>query len=218
MKAGLLRSDWFAGLLISILIIFMGNWLGAFDNLERSAYDIGVRSTTKAPSKKIAVISIDDVSIANIGRWPWPRDIHAEMHHILKKGGAKVIGQTTFFIDPQLDPGLKHIHDMIEFYGRSSLADLSNLPPLSKEYKNLPTDIEKLAEKLVSAEQKLNTDNILAQSLEETENVILAMHFAIGEPQGKPDFTLPKYIQRNALTNIKDNPITNPFGYKPCLL
>ncbi len=215
MKTGILRSDWFAGLIISVLIIIMGNWWGAFDNLERSAYDFGVRSSIKAPSKKVAVIAIDDASIANIGRWPWSRDIHAEMHRILKKGGAKVVGQTTFFIDPQLDPGLRFIHDMIQFYGESSLVDLSNLPPLPEEYKNLPTEITTLADKLVLAEQQLNTDNILAQSLEDTKNVILAMHFAIGEPLGKPDFTLPQYVQRNALKNIKDSPVTNPFGYQP---
>jgi eukaryotic-like serine/threonine-protein kinase len=215
MKTGLLRSDWFAGLMISILIIIMGNWWGAFDNLERSAYDFGVRSSSKAPSKKVAVIAIDDVSIANIGRWPWSRDIHAQMHHILKKGGAKVIGQTTFFIDPQLDPGLKHIHDMIEFYGQSSLSDLSGLNTLPTGYETLPTDAATLGEKLVLAEQELNTDNILARSLEDAKNVVLAMHFAIGEPLGKPDFTLPKYVQRHALTNINNNPVTNPFGYEP---
>jgi len=215
MKTGLLRSDWFAGLIISILIIIMGNWWGAFDNLERSAYDFGVRSSIKTPNSKVAVIAIDDISIANIGRWPWSRDIHAQMHRILKKGGAKVIGQTTFFIDPQLDPGLRFIHDMIEFYGKSSLADLSNLPPLAEEYENLPADITTLADKLVLAEQQLNTDNILAQSLEDTKNVILAMHFAIGEPLGKPDYTLPQYVQRNALKNIKNSPVTNPLGYEP---
>jgi len=214
MKKGFLRSDWLAGLAISALIIVMGNG-GAFDNLERSAYDFGVRSSNKSPSQKIAVIAIDDISIANIGRWPWSRDIHADMHRILKQGGAKVIGQTTFFIEPQLDPGLKHIHDMIEFYGRSSLADLSTLPPLRGANSNLTTDISTLAEKLILAEQELNTDNILAQSLDDTQNVVLAMHFAIGEPLGKPDFTLPQYVQRNALTNIKNNPRTNPFGYSP---
>ena len=214
MKQGFLRSDWFAGLAISILIIIIGNW-GGFDNLERGAYDFGVRSSTKDPSKKIAVIAIDDVSIANIGRWPWPRNIHADMYDILRKGGAKIIGQTTFFIEPQLDPGLKHIHDMIDFYGRSSLADLSDLPPLTDEYANLSADISALAAKLIQSEQQLNTDNIMAQSMEDSRNVVLAMHFAIGEPLGKPDFSLPSYVQRNELKNINNNPVINPFNYTP---
>ena len=139
MERGLLRSDWLAGLIVSALIIAMGNW-GVFDNLERSAYDYGVRASSEAPSKKIAIIAIDDDSIANIGRWPWPRNLHADMHQILKQGGAKVIGQTTFFIEPQLDPGLKHINDMIDFYSHSSLADLSTLSRLSGKRANISSE------------------------------------------------------------------------------
>jgi serine/threonine-protein kinase len=214
MKQGFLRSDWFAGVAICILIISMGNW-GAFDTLERNAYDFGVRSSSKAPSNKIAVIAIDDVSIANIGRWPWPRNIHADMHYILQEGGAKIIGQTTFFIDPQLDPGLKHIHEMIGFYRKSSLADLSSLPPLTGKYTDLPADIAFLTEKLIQTEQALNTDNILAQSLQDTKNVVLSMHFSIGEPLGKADFALPQYVQRNTLTNISSRAENNAQTYAP---
>ena len=87
MKKGIWGSDWFAGLTISLLIIFLGN-LGYFDGIERSAYDFGVKASVKNPSDRIAVIAIDDMSIANIGRWPWPRDIQAEMHRILRKSGA----------------------------------------------------------------------------------------------------------------------------------
>jgi len=125
MKQGLFRSDWFAGLAICLIIIVLGNW-GTFDNIERSAYDLGVRYSSKTPTDKVAVVAIDNESIANIGRWPWPRDIHAKMHEILAEGGAKIIGQTTFFIEPQIDPGLKRIQDMMNFYANSSLSAWSD--------------------------------------------------------------------------------------------
>ena len=108
MKQGLLTRDWFVGLLVATTVLILG-YAGVFSGIERSAYDVGVRASSNTPSDKIAVIAIDDVSIANIGRWPWSRDNHAKMHVLLKEGGAKVIGQTTFFVEPQLDPGLKHI-------------------------------------------------------------------------------------------------------------
>ena len=69
--------------------------------LERTFYDWGVRSTDRNPSDKIAVIAIDDESIANFESWPWPRDLHAVLIDRLKQGGAKVIGQTVLFVDPQ---------------------------------------------------------------------------------------------------------------------
>ena len=78
MKSRFWSSDWFAGLLITIaVVIFSGS--ASFQSLERSAYDWGVRSTDRTPSDKVTIIAIDDESIANIGRWPWPRDLHAEL-------------------------------------------------------------------------------------------------------------------------------------------
>jgi serine/threonine-protein kinase len=216
MKQGFLRSDWLAGLAISLAIIVSGNW-GFFDNIERSAYDLGVRYSAKSPSDKVAVVAIDDVSIANIGRWPWPRDLHAKMHDILTQGGAKVIGQTTFFIEPQIDPGLRYIQELMQFYGSSSLsADLSSVRgQLPGRARKLPQDLGRLGEKLLRAELDLNTDRILAESLEKTLNVVLAMHFAIGNPVGKPDTELPDYVQANVLKNVSNNPLANPDGIFP---
>ncbi len=209
MKQAFWKKDWFAGLAICILIISFGK-MGLFDSLERDAYDFGVRSSERTPSSKVAVIAIDDISIANIGRWPWSRDIHAEMHRILKRGGAKVIGQTTFFIEPQIDPGMRYIQDLLVFYSNSSLLQLE-----SANNPSLNADIEKFGEKLLAAEIDLNTDQKLADSLTEANNVVLAMHMGIGPSRGKPDSKMPDYITRNALSKIKNNPVSNPQNEYP---
>ncbi len=209
MKQAFWKKDWFAGLAICILIISIGK-MGLFDSLERSAYDFGVRSSERIPSDKIAVIAIDDTSIANIGRWPWSRDIHAEMHRILKRGGAKIIGQTTFFLEPQIDPGMRHIQELMKFYSNSKLLQLD-----SEASPQLDREVQLLGEKLMAAEIDLNTDQKLADSLTESNNVILAMHMGIGPVRGRPDEELPFYVTRNQLTNIKNNPITNPDNNFP---
>ena len=77
---------------------------------------MGVQATSRTPSDKIAVIAIDDQSIANIGRWPWPRDVHARMTDILAEAKAKVIGNSAFFFEPQIDPGLTYINKLLELY------------------------------------------------------------------------------------------------------
>ena len=121
MKNGVLKSDWFTGLvIILIFLIFAGSDFIA--SIERSAYDFGVRSSSRIPSDKIAIIAIDDQSIDNIGRWPWPRDIHAAMHDILTEGGAKAVGQTVFFSEPQLDPGLQFIRELKQAFEESSIS------------------------------------------------------------------------------------------------
>lgn len=223
MKTRFWSSDWFAGFIITILVVlFSGS--STFQGLERSAYDWGVRSTQKTPSDKIAIIAIDDESIANIGRWPWPRDLHAELIQKLSVGGTKVIGHTVFFLEPQLDPGSLFIRDLIDFVSNASFsdvpADIDTLAGLLEQqadrtevsdfylgssiHSRLSQDIETLKSRLFDAEQSLNTDAKLATSVEEAKNVVLAMVFNLGETYGKPDEELPGYILNNSLTQIRD--------------
>jgi len=52
-------------------------WLGGF---EARGYDLAMRlrSSPEAPPQ-VAVIQIGDESISLLGRWPWPRSIHAKL-------------------------------------------------------------------------------------------------------------------------------------------
>ncbi len=237
MKSRFWSSDWFAGLLISIaVVVFSGST--PFQGLERSFYDWGVRSTDRLPSDKVAIIAIDDESINNIGRWPWPRDLHAELISRLGKSGAKVIGQTVFFLEPQEDPGSLYIRELIEFFSNASFndvpADIDALRAMleiegndravaeilefyrqSSVNTRLSQDIETLKSSLFEAEQALNTDSKLAQSLAEAKNVVLAMVFYLGTPRGKPDSELPDYILRNSLNQIRDRISAQANGLFP---
>ena len=90
------KSDWFLGTVVT-LVLLVASGGDLIQSLERKAYDLGVKSASRTPSDRIAVIAIDDQSIANIGRWPWPRDVHAKMTDILSTAKAKTIGYTAFF-------------------------------------------------------------------------------------------------------------------------
>ena len=105
------KADWLVGFLVVLLFLFSAN-SDLMQSLERKAYDLGVRATSKTPSDKIAVIAIDDQSIANMGRWPWPRAIQAKMLDILSAGQAKVVGNTVLFFEPQVDAGLAYINQI----------------------------------------------------------------------------------------------------------
>lgn len=51
----------------------------------------------RSPDPSITVIAIDDASINQIGRWPWPRKVHADLIQRLSDAGAKVIGYDVNF-------------------------------------------------------------------------------------------------------------------------
>jgi len=163
MKNGVFKSDWFTGLIITfIFLIFAGSDFIA--SIERSAYDFGVRSSTRTPSDKIAIIAIDNESIDNIGRWPWSRDIHAQMLDILTKGGAKAIGQTVFFSEPQIDPGLQFIRELKQTFETSSIAAV---PMFVEELASTIKDSRKLVKSKRDAHGKTAVKKI-AHALEQS--------------------------------------------------
>ncbi len=47
--------------------------------------------------RRIVIVSIDDASLGQIGRWPWPRAIHAELIRKLTEAGAVAIGYDVNF-------------------------------------------------------------------------------------------------------------------------
>ena len=189
------QKDWFVGLLLA-LVFFLGAQSDLMQSLERKDYDLGVLASTRTPSDKIAVIAIDEQSIANLGRWPWPRAIHAQMLDVLAAGHAKVIGYTAFFFEPQVDAGLDYIYKVAELLGNSKLKDTTD--PVHQ------AELAQLSALLQEAAQNLDNDQKLSASIAKANNVLLAMFFELGEPQGKPDQELPDYVLRNNLTNVKD--------------
>jgi eukaryotic-like serine/threonine-protein kinase len=108
------KRDWFLALILSVLFLVFSQ-SSLLQSVERFAYDWGLRASSGQPSDRVAVIAIDDESINNIGRWPWSREIHAQMIDLLAEADAKVIGHTSFFFEPQRDPGLE-IVEGIGFY------------------------------------------------------------------------------------------------------
>ena len=194
MKQSFWKTDWFAGLVISIAFLFALNstWI---QSLERVAYDFGVRASSRDPGNKIAIVDIDDASIGSLGRWPWSRAIIARMINKLANAKAKVIGYTVFLSEPQVDPGLKQIRELSTFVARSLPA--RDAPPTVK-----PAIVE-LSSRLQEAEQNLDTDRQLAASFEKAGNVVLAMQFNPGEIVGNPSGKLPDYVLRDTLA-VKD--------------
>jgi adenylate cyclase len=53
---------------------------------------------------KLAIVAIDQLSLDDVGRWPWPRRLHARLIRRLKQAGASVIVFDVNFSDKQ-SPG-----------------------------------------------------------------------------------------------------------------
>ncbi len=200
-KAGAFwRADWFAGALILLLTVMLHLSTDFIGTLERRYYDFASTSTTRQPSDRIAVIAIDDQSIANIGRWPWPRDVHAKLIDLLSAARAKTVVHTAFFFEPQVDPGLVFIRKMKSALGSTTDAGAAN---------------EQIGTLIAEAESALDTDAVLEASLQKAGNVLLPSVFTLGEQQGKPDNPLPAYALKSALDDLNGFSVSATRGQQP---
>jgi len=114
-KQNFLKKDWFLGLVIVVSFIGLHLSTGITQGIERWAYDLGLNATSATPNQQITVLAIDEKSLETVGRWPWSRHVHAQAIAKLSAAGAKVIGHTAFFFEPQEDPGLAIIKNLDEY-------------------------------------------------------------------------------------------------------
>lgn len=197
---GFWRTDWFVGLLVVVATLMLHKTTDFVGTLERRYYDFASTSTSHQPSDRIAVIAIDDQSIANLGRWPWQRDVHAQLIDLLAAAKAKVIVHTVFFFEPQIDPGLGFIRKMKTVLDANPEATAGR---------------EQLTQLVAEAETSLDNDSKLAASMQRAGNVLLPSVYVLGEPQGKPDQPLPPYASASALDETQGFSMPASHGQHP---
>jgi CHASE2 domain-containing sensor protein/signal transduction histidine kinase len=72
-------------------------------NFDRLVYDRLVTLDSKPLSDDIAIVSIDDDSIFEQGRWPWPRSLQARLIDAVARAGAAAIVYDVLLTEPGLD-------------------------------------------------------------------------------------------------------------------
>jgi len=86
-------------LLFAALVTVLGsfNGLGRIDALMADRL-LGLGG--RAAPRDVVVVGIDDASLAALGRWPWPRALHARMLDMLTAAGPRAVGLDLMFSEP----------------------------------------------------------------------------------------------------------------------
>ena len=197
-------TDVALGVVVS-LVVLLTFWMGWADTLEYKFYDMRakVRARAKA-ADNVVLIGIDDRSIREIGRWPWPRSYMAEMVDQLSEAKAKVIGLDVFFSDAELNPGLQQIRAM-----QQTFSDKLNQAKTANPKLQNPLADEFVAT-LDSSAKQLDNDAHLDDSIALAQNVVLPMYFTEGAPLGKVDKQIPAYVDKNFVANVKSDGLVTP--------
>jgi adenylate cyclase len=104
-KIGLLLT------LLSLVIYSLG--LPFLNMMELKAYDFHFRTRGPiAPGNEVAIVAIDEKSLDQLGRWPWPRARIAELIDKLGAYKAKVVAFDIVFSEPDYSSGASLFKDL----------------------------------------------------------------------------------------------------------
>ena len=215
-------TDVALGAVVSILVLLVF-WMQWAEGLEGKLFDMRAKLRARPKTaENVVLVGIDDDSIRQIGRWPWPRSYMAEMVDQLAEAQAKVIGLDIFFSDAELNPGLQEVRKIKEEYaakvggagaggGKAVKAGAEiTAADLAREAARATASAKSGAAKefveiLDSADKRLDNDAHLEDSLALAQNAVLPMYFALGTPMGKVDKPIPEEIAKNFVANVKSD-------------
>lgn len=150
---------------ITIFVVLIALALFLFDFqflqlVELKTLDLRIASRGELkPGTETVIAVIDEKSLSELGRWPWPRTTIARLVTQLKKGGAKAVGFDIVFSEQDINTNLKTIDALSAEMKKSGVSDADVI--------NL------LRRKRAGAD----TDAILSAAIKKAENVTLGYFF-----------------------------------------
>ena len=179
-------SDFILGIVLMLLALFafLLSW-GPLETLENGLYDLRANLRITSSKAPVAVIAIDEQSIANLGRWPWPRAHIASMVDLLQSYQVKVIGLDIIYSEKDINQGLIEVRNLI--------TSIETDPAYAK-------GSDAVLAALKESEKKLDNDTILANAIAAGKNVVLPLFFVPGSPTGRTAADLPDYLRANSLS------------------
>lgn len=99
------RPPWFVAAAAVGAVAAAAQAAGLFEPLELALFDlrVGVRFRLGPPSRvaeRVVVVAVDETSLARIGRWPWPRSVHARLLEALADAGPLAVGFDLVLTEP----------------------------------------------------------------------------------------------------------------------
>jgi len=78
MDAGQWRKQGLGALLLAFAMAALYFTTDIVQGLEWRLYDAGASGASRQPLAEVVIVAIDEPSLAALGPWPWPRDVHAQ--------------------------------------------------------------------------------------------------------------------------------------------
>jgi len=126
----------------------------------------------RAPNPQVAIVTIDEPSLAAVGHWPWSRRVLARLVQRLDEGGAAAIAFDVLLNEPERSPEREIIERLRQRLGA----------------RGLDAGVRAELEKLLA---EADPDSALAAAIRDSGRVVLASNFFFGDstPADVPERT-----------------------------
>ncbi|HEY5810130.1 MAG TPA: serine/threonine-protein kinase [Povalibacter sp.] len=117
------RFSWLPGGLAAAVVIAIGRLIApsSFASLEFAGYDRAERAADPVNTDNIVLIDVDQHSLSELGPWPWPRSLHADLIARLQASQARVVAFTTPLGAPQNARESERLHAALALLEASDL-------------------------------------------------------------------------------------------------
>jgi CHASE2 domain-containing sensor protein/signal transduction histidine kinase len=120
--------EWWAVLAIATLAIIGISLVSPPVRADNLVYDLILRLNPPPASQRVLIVAIDNRSQAEIGRWPWNREVPARLIDQLGDAGAEAIGYDVLFPEPSTPSGDAALADALARNGKVVLASYIEVP------------------------------------------------------------------------------------------
>ncbi|WKJ92328.1 CHASE2 domain-containing protein [Methylomonas montana] len=83
--------------LLLVLLAIVLSYTDALWRFDRWIYDVQLKLLATPASQEIVIVEVDQKSLQQFGRWPWPRDIHARLLETLQPANPRAIALDFIF-------------------------------------------------------------------------------------------------------------------------
>ena len=159
--------------------------------LDNTALDFQFRLRgERSPGQEVVLVLVDEKSLKEIGRWPWPRNKQTFLVDQIHAGEPTVLGLDIIYAEPEESDAVRDI--------KTWLAAARQKEPLPN----------KVLGQLEARLHALDTDQQFAQSLARVGEVVLAMPFFVPESQTADSLSdtthaVPEYLRRSEFMLVK---------------
>jgi serine/threonine-protein kinase len=205
-KTPLKKTDLLAGAFLAFLYILLSfQSFSVFESLGRVIYSVQMRLDARGNpgANVVAIVNIDDKSIKQLGPWPWPRQLIAEMIPILKNNGAKLIALDLLFSDMERNLGLQEIREL-----QKAIQERSGTSPKDPSLLRSLSDIE----------GRLDSDRLLIKAVKESGIIYLPLLGSFGKYDTELVLPEDSSLKKNSLKTkapfaeiVPVNQLTVPF-------